>query len=44
MDHLFGGNLPAIIKLYVSVAKNYLSEEEIHRLERAVTGFFDYIE
>ena len=27
-----------------SVAKNYLSEEEIRRLERAVTGFFDYIE
>jgi len=28
----------------VTVAKNYLSETEIHRLERAVTGYFDYIE
>ena len=33
-----------IRKSDVSVAKNYLSEEEIRRLERAVTGFFDYIE
>lgn len=33
-----------ILKSDVSVAKNYLSEEEIRRLERAVTGFFDYIE
>ena len=33
-----------ILKPDVSVAKNYLSEEEIRRLERAVTGFFDYIE
>ena len=28
----------------VSVAKNYLSEKEIRQLERAVTGYFDYIE
>lgn len=28
----------------VTVAKNYLSEQEIKRLERTVTGFFDYIE
>ena len=33
-----------ILKSDVSVAKNYLSEEEIRRLERAVTGFFDDIE
>ena len=33
-----------ILKSDVSVAKNYLSGEEIRRLERAVTGFFDYIE
>lgn len=33
-----------ILKSDVSVEKNYLSEEEIRRLERAVTGFFDYIE
>ncbi len=26
------------------VAKNYLQEQEIKRLERAVTGYFDYIE
>ena len=26
------------------VAKNYLPEKEIRRLERAVTGYFDYIE
>jgi hypothetical protein len=33
-----------ILKSDVSVAKNYLLEQEIRRLERAVTGFFDYIE
>lgn len=33
-----------ILKSDVSVAQNYLSEEEIRRLERAITGFFDYIE
>ena len=33
-----------ILKSDVSVAKNYLSEEDIRRLERAITGFFDYIE
>ena len=26
------------------MAKNYLEEKEIRRLERTVTGFFDYIE
>lgn len=33
-----------ILKSDVTVAKNYLPEREIKRLERAVTGFFDYIE
>lgn len=33
-----------ILKLDVSIAKNYLQEREIRQLERAVTGFFDYIE
>ena len=33
-----------ILKSDVTVAKNYLDEQQIRRLERAVTGFFDYIE
>ncbi len=33
-----------ILKSDVKVAKNYLSEKEIKQLERAVTGYFDYIE
>ena len=33
-----------ILKSDVLIAKNYLSENEIRKLERAVTGFFDYIE
>ena len=33
-----------ILKSDVSVAKNYLDEKQIRQLERAVTGFFDYIE
>lgn len=33
-----------ILKSDVTVAKNYLTEKEIRRLERAVTGYFDYIE
>ena len=33
-----------ILKSDVSTAKNYLPEKEIRLLERAVTGFFDYIE
>ncbi|WP_410677568.1 RhuM family protein [Chryseobacterium sp. Leaf313] len=28
----------------MTVAKNYLSEEEIQQLERTVTGYFNYIE
>lgn len=33
-----------IIKSDVSVAKNYLDEKQIKRLERTVSGYFDYIE
>ena len=33
-----------ILKSDVLVAKNYLQENQIRRLERAVTGYFDYIE
>ena len=33
-----------VIKSNVSIAKNYLQEKEIRQLERAVTGFFDYME
>lgn len=33
-----------ILKTDVVVAKNYLSEKQIRRLERAVGGYFDYIE
>ena len=34
----------AIRQSDVVVAKNYLEEKEIKKLERAVTGYFDYIE
>lgn len=33
-----------ILKSDVVIAKNYLVEKEIRQLERAVTGYFDYIE
>ena len=33
-----------ILKSDVTIAKNYLPEDQIRRLERAVTGYFDYIE
>jgi len=33
-----------VLKSDVVVAKNYLQEEKIKRLERTVSGFFDYIE
>lgn len=33
-----------VLKSDVSIAKNYLQEKEVRQLERAVTGFFDYIE
>ena len=39
-------NAPAgrVLKSDTLVAKNYLSESDIKKLERAVTAFFDYIE
>jgi hypothetical protein len=33
-----------ILKSDVIVAKNYLAEKEIRQLERAIAGYFDYIE
>jgi len=33
-----------ILKSDVAVAKNVLNEQEIRRLERGVSGFFDYVE
>ena len=33
-----------ILSLDVVIAKNYLSEKQIKRLERSISGFFDYIE
>ena len=33
-----------ILKSDVKIAKNYLPEKEIKQLERAVSGYFDYIE
>ena len=33
-----------ILKSDSKIAKNYLSEGEIRKLERTVTGYFDYIE
>ena len=33
-----------ILKSDVRIAKNYLQVKEIKRLERAVSGYFDYIE
>ena len=33
-----------ILKSDVTIAKNYLDEQQIRRLERVVAGFFDYIE
>ena len=33
-----------VLKSDISIAKNFLQEKEIRQLERAVTGFFDYIE
>lgn len=33
-----------VLQSDVTVAKNYLSENDIKRLERTVSGFFDYIE
>ncbi|MBR5505264.1 MAG: virulence RhuM family protein [Clostridia bacterium] len=33
-----------ILKSDVKIAKNYLNEKQIRQLERAVSGYFDYIE
>ena len=33
-----------ILKSDVMIAKNYLDERQIKRLERTVSGYFDYIE
>ncbi len=33
-----------VLKSDVTVAKNYLQETEIRKLERTVTSYFDYIE
>lgn len=33
-----------VLKSDVNVAKNYLSQEQVKQLERAVVGYFDYIE
>jgi hypothetical protein len=33
-----------ILKSDVTIAKNYLEENQIKRLERTITGYFDYIE
>ncbi|MEN8122570.1 MAG: virulence RhuM family protein [Bacteroidota bacterium] len=33
-----------IIKSDTSIAKNYLNEKEIKKLERSISGFFDYVE
>jgi hypothetical protein len=33
-----------VLKSDTTIGKNYLQEDEIKKLERAVTGFFDYIE
>lgn len=39
-------NAPAgrVIKSDTTIAKNYLAEDEIKKLERTITAFFDYIE
>lgn len=33
-----------VLKSDVTIAKNYLEEKDIRRLERTVTSYFDYIE
>ena len=40
------GNAPEgrILKKDAQIAKNYLQEDEIKKLERTVSGFFDYVE
>ena len=38
------GHCGRILKSDVMIAKNYLDEKQIKRLERTVSGYFDYIE
>jgi hypothetical protein len=33
-----------VLKSDVTIAKNYLQQDEIQKLERTITSFFDYIE
>jgi len=33
-----------VLKSDVSIAKNYLDEKQIHKLERSVSSYFDYVE
>ena len=33
-----------ILKSDVTIAKNYLNEQEVRRLDRSISGFFDYVE
>lgn len=33
-----------ILKSDISIAKNYLDEKQIKRLERTISGYFDYLE
>jgi len=46
MGLMSGKNLPRgrVLKSDTIIAKNYLNESEIKKLERAVSGYFDYIE
>lgn len=46
MGLLSGKNLPngRVLKSDVIVAKNYLEEKEIKKLERTISSYFDYIE
>lgn len=45
-DFKLGKNSPdgRVLKSDSIIAKNYLTEEEIMDLERAISGYFDYIE
>lgn len=46
MGLLSGRNFPKgrVLKSDITIAKNYLEESEIKKLERTVSGYFDYIE
>ena len=36
--------MPSLLSDIESIAKNYLSEKDIKKLERTISSFFDYIE